>query len=179
VIGYGRIGSATAHKLSQGFGSRVLVTSPSLLREQRVGTEIARRVFVASIEHIQQQADAIALHLPLTSTTQRFVDETFLRACRRKPLLINVSRGGLVDNEALVRALDDGLLSGAALDVVDGEPAPPQNVIGRPDVIVTPHVAFSSDASLEELRRRCTEDVMRVLRGEEPLHACNSPVRLR
>jgi D-3-phosphoglycerate dehydrogenase len=179
VIGYGRIGSATARKLSQGFGSRVLVTSPSLLRERPLGTEITHGVFVASIEHIQQQADAIALHLPLSPTTQRFIDDGFLRACRRKPLLINVSRGGLVDNDALVRALESGLLSGAALDVVDGEPSPPMTVIGRPDVIVTPHIAFSSDASLEEVRRRCTEDVVRVLRGEQPLHACNEPTQLR
>jgi D-3-phosphoglycerate dehydrogenase / 2-oxoglutarate reductase len=90
--------------------------------------------------------------------------------------LINVSRGGLIDSVALVRALDSGQLSGAALDVVEGEPTPPANVIGRPDVIVTPHVAFSSDASLLELRRRCSEEVVRVLRGEAPQHPCNVPV---
>jgi D-3-phosphoglycerate dehydrogenase / 2-oxoglutarate reductase len=178
IVGYGRIGTATARKLSQGFGVRVLATSPSLLREQP-GAEVAPRVFAASLEEIQEHADAIALHLPLTSMTKHLVNDAFLSACRRKPLLINVSRGGLVDNDALVRALDKGQLDGAALDVIEGEPSPPIAVTGRGDVIVTPHVAFSSDASLEELRRRCTEDVMRVLRGETPLHPCNTPARVR
>jgi len=179
IIGYGRIGSATARKLSQGFGTRVLVNSPSLLREHRVGTEIASGISVASIEQIQQEADAIALHLPLTAATHHLVNDAFLAACRRKPILINVSRGGLIDSEALVRALDRGLLKAAALDVVEGEPTPPAAVVTRPDVIVTPHIAFSSDASLEELRQRCTEDVMRILRGEAPLHPCNAPARIR
>jgi D-3-phosphoglycerate dehydrogenase / 2-oxoglutarate reductase len=179
IIGYGRIGQATARKMSQGFGARVLVTSPTLLRERVTGTEVAPGVLVASAELIQHEADAIVLHLPLTASTQHLVNDTFLQTCRRRPALINVSRGGLVDNDALVRALDRGLLSGAALDVVEGEPLPPLAVIGRADVIATPHIAFSSAASLEELRRRCTEDVVRVLRGDKPLHACNAPAQRR
>jgi D-3-phosphoglycerate dehydrogenase len=179
VIGYGRIGQVTARKLSRGFGARVLVTSPSLLREHVIGTEVATRVIAATIELIQHEADAIVLHLPLTASTHHLVNDLFLQACRRKPLLINVSRGGLVDNDALVRALDRGLLRGAGIDVVEGEPSPPHAVIGRADVIATPHVAFSSDASLAELRRRCTEDVVRVLSGEQPVHACNTPKESR
>lgn len=175
IIGYGHIGRVTAHKLAQGFGARVLAYSPSLLEKHVLGDEVASGVIAASIEHIQHAADAIVLHLPLTSATRHMIDDEFIAACRRRPMLINVSRGGLVDNDALVRALDAGSLSGAALDVVEGEPSPPVEVIGRPDVIVTPHIAFTSDASLEELRRRCTEDVVRVLRGETPRHPCNSP----
>jgi D-3-phosphoglycerate dehydrogenase / 2-oxoglutarate reductase len=179
ILGYGRIGQATARKLTRGFGARVLVTSPSLIRERVIGTEVAPGVLAASAELIQHEADAIVLHLPLTRATHHLVNDTFFQACRRKPVLINVSRGGLVDNDALVRALDRGLLSGAAIDVVEGEPSPPLAVIGRADVIATPHIAFASGASLEELRRRCTEDVMRVLRGEKPLHPCNAPAQLR
>jgi D-3-phosphoglycerate dehydrogenase len=175
VIGYGRIGAATARKLSQGFGVRVLANSPSLLRTHALGDEIAPRVFVASLEQIQQQADAITLHLPLTAESKYLIDDDFLNACRRAPVLVNVSRGGLVDTEALIRALDRVLVSGAALDVIEGEPSPPREIIERRDVIVTPHIAFSSAASLEELRRRCTEEVVRVLRGERPMHACNEP----
>lgn len=175
VVGYGRIGSMTARKLSQGFGTRVLATSPSLLATREVGAEVAPGVSVATLEDIQRHADAIVLHLPLNATSKHLIDDAFLQGCMRKPLLVNVSRGGLVDNAALIRALDGGRLSGAALDVVEGEPTPPQAVIGRSDVVVTPHVAFSSAASLEELRRRCTEDVVRILRGERPLHPCNAP----
>jgi len=179
LIGYGRIGRMTARKLSQGFGARVLATSPTLLEEHVIGTEIAPGVLAATVELIQHEADAIVLHLPLTATNHHMIDGAFLAACRRKPMLINVSRGGLVDNDALVSALDAGLLSGAALDVVEGEPSPPASLVGRPDVIVTPHIAFTSDASLAEVRTRCTEDVVRVLRGDKPLHPCNAPALRR
>ena len=173
VIGYGRIGAMTAKKLSQGFGVRVLVTSPSLLRDHGVGTQIAPRIFVASLEQIQEQADAIALHMPLTNANRHIIDNGFISKCRRRPFLINVSRGGLVDNAALVQALDRGLMSGAALDVIEGEPSPPMALVGRSDVIITPHIAFNSDAALMELRQRSTEDVVRALRGERPVHVCN------
>lgn len=179
VIGYGVIGRMTAHKLAQGFGCRVLVHAPSILRMCKSGERLSPNVFAAGIDDIQRQADAIVLHLPLTAHTRQFVDARFLAACARRPYLINVSRGGLVDNAALIRALDDKVLSGAALDVVEGEPTPPLALVGRSDVVATPHIAFTSDASLRELRERCTQDVIRALRGERPLHPCNqiSPSR--
>ncbi len=176
IVGYGYIGKATARKLSQGFGCRVLVTSRGLLREHAIGDELLPNVRVASMADIQREADAIVLHLPLNDASKHMVNDAFLTACARKPLLVNVSRGGLVDNAALVRALDAGLISGAALDVVEGEPSPPVELVGRPDIIVTPHIAFTSDAALNELRRRCAEEVVRVLRGERPHHPCNEPV---
>jgi D-3-phosphoglycerate dehydrogenase / 2-oxoglutarate reductase len=175
IVGYGRIGSLTARKISQGFAARVLASSPTLLATRRPGDEVAPGVVVATLDDIRRDADAIVLHLPLNAMSRHLIDDAFLNGCRRKPLLVNVSRGGLVDNEALIRALDSGLLSGAALDVVEGEPTPPKSIVGRPDIVVTPHVAFSSAASLEELRRRCAEDVVRILRGERPLHPCNEP----
>jgi phosphoglycerate dehydrogenase-like enzyme len=178
VVGYGFIGSATVRKLSQGFGCRVLVNSRSLLKQHGAGFELAPNVSVADIATLQREADAIVLQLPLTTESQRMVDDRFLNACQRKPLLINVSRGGLIDNEALIRALDAGKISAAALDVVDGEPTPPRSVVDRSDVIVTPHIAFTSDAALNELRQRCAEEVVRVLKGELPKHPCNQPKRV-
>jgi D-3-phosphoglycerate dehydrogenase len=175
IVGYGKIGRATARKLTFGFGCRVLVTSPTLLRDGFLGRTLDGRIFVADLATMQRDADAIVLHAPLTQVTQHLVNEGFLAGCLRKPLVVNVSRGGLVDNDALVRALDRGLISGAGLDVVEGEPAPPAVLVGRANVTVTPHVAFSSDASLAELRRRSAEEVVRVLRGDKPRHPCNTP----
>ena len=80
-----------------------------------------------------------------------------------------------MDNDALLEALREGRLSGAGLDVIEGEPDPPRALVERPDVIVTPHVAFSSGASLAELRRRSAEEVVRVLAGEPPQNPCNNP----
>lgn len=175
IFGYGRIGAATARKLANGFNCRVLVNSPSLMKDPGPDREVAPGIVTATRERVQRDADAVVLHLPLTPATKHFVDAKFLAGCARKPVLVNVSRGGLVDNEALLRALERGQLSGAALDVVEGEPAPSPRIIGRPDVIATPHIAFLSDASLAELRRRSSEDVVRVLRGEKPLNPCNAP----
>jgi D-3-phosphoglycerate dehydrogenase / 2-oxoglutarate reductase len=137
-------------------------------------TELSDRVFVASMSTLQREADAIVLHLPLKPDTEHLVNLDFLRACAaRKPWLVNVSRGGLVDTEALTAALDQQWLSGAALDVIESEPSPPTSLLQREDVIITPHIAFSSDASLLELRQRVSEEVLRVLRHEQPLHPCN------
>jgi D-3-phosphoglycerate dehydrogenase len=175
VIGYGRIGRLTARKLAAGFGCRVLVNSRALLRDRGVGVGLETNIVTAAVPDIQRDADAIVLHLPLSADTRHLVSTSFLNACARRPYLINVSRGGLIDNDALIDALDRKQIAGAALDVVDGEPSPPMKLVGREDVTVTPHIAFTSDASLRELRQRCTEDVLRVLRGERPLHPCNRP----
>lgn len=168
LIGLGRIGRATARKLA-GFGCRIVAADPAPL-EPPPGVE------KVSLDVLRAQADIIVLHLPLTEATRHIVNDAFIDGCRKKPLLVNVSRGGLVDNDALVRALDAGELAGAALDVVEGEPEPPASVVERPDIIVTPHVAFLSPVSLLELRRRSTEEVVRVLRGAPPHFPCNKPM---
>jgi D-3-phosphoglycerate dehydrogenase len=88
-------------------------------------------------------------------------------------LLVNVSRGAVVETEALIEALESGHLSGAALDVLEGEPQVPATLLTQPNVLITPHVAFSSDASLTELRTSASEEVVRALRGERPRQARN------
>ncbi|RPH47802.1 MAG: C-terminal binding protein, partial [Lysobacterales bacterium] len=140
------------------------------------GDDLSPGVVVANLTDIQQQADAIVIHAPLTKDTHHLIDDAFIDALRRRPLLVNVSRGAVIDNAALLRGLDSGALSGAGLDVIEGEPSPPTSLTARDDVIVTPHMAFSSDASLAELRRRSAEEVVRVLRGASPRHPCNEPV---
>lgn len=176
IIGYGHIGKRTAHKLSEGLGCRVLVHSPSLMAMHPDSTQLAERIFTANLHTLQREADAIVLHLPLKPDTRHLVNIEFLRVCAaRQPWLVNVSRGGLVDTDALLEALDRQWLSGAALDVIESEPTPPAALLQREDLIITPHIAFSSDASLLELRQRVSQEVLRVLRNEQPLHPCNKP----
>ena len=176
IVGYGRIGSTTARKLASGFRCRVLVTSPTLVDAGGAGPDPGAGIRAVDLETIQREADAIILHAPSVAATRHLVNDDFLRRCARRPLLINVSRGALVDNDALLRALAADRISGAALDVVEGEPSPPLELVRHQAVTVTPHVAFSSDASLAELRRRVAEEVVRVVRGQPPLHPCNAPV---
>ncbi len=167
IIGFGRIGQATARKLAA-FGCRIIVVDSATL----ASTPGVEQVTLADL---QERANAIVLHVPLLEATRAMIDDGFIAACRQRPFLVNVSRGGLVANDALLRGLDSGALSGAALDVIDGEPSPPPEILAHPAVIATPHIAFLSAASLVELRRRACEDVVRVLGGQAPLHACNRP----
>lgn len=171
VIGYGRIGRETVRKLSC-FGIRVLVVA-------RAAASVADGATRVELGQLQREADAIILHAPLNPGTANMIDHAFLAGCQRRPILINVSRGGLVANDALLAALEAGAIGGAALDVVDGEPHPPRALLDRSDVIVTPHIAYLSDASLIELRRRACEEAVRVLNGEKPLHPCNEFARGR
>jgi D-3-phosphoglycerate dehydrogenase len=167
VIGYGRIGRETVRKLRV-FGCRVLVSDP-VARDVEEGAEHVE------LRTLQQHSDAIILHAPLNEQTLGMVGESFLAACKKHPILVNVSRGGLIENNALTAALDSGTLRCAALDVVEGEPLPPLAVISRDDVIVTPHIGYLSDASLRELRQRACEEVARVLQGKPPKNPCNAP----
>lgn len=164
IVGYGRIGRATAVRLKS-FGCRLLVANRAPVEDQ----EVEQR----ALDDLLGAVDAVIVHAPLTAETHHLLDAARLRAMRPGAFLINVSRGPIVDTAALHAALESGHLSGAGLDVVEGEPDPPRALVDRPDVIVTPHVAFSSDASLAELRRRAAEEVVRVLAGEPPLNNCN------
>jgi phosphoglycerate dehydrogenase-like enzyme len=127
------------------------------------------------LAQVQADADVIILHIPLTPESAKMIDARFLASCRKSPLLINVSRGGLVDNEALLAALQNGQVRGAALDVVDGEPSPPMELLRHGNVIVTPHMAYASTAALIELRRRACEEIVRVINGHAPVCPCNAP----
>src|ERR1700728_472453 len=170
IVGFGRIGRATARKLGA-FGCRILVTTSG---------DLALAHAVAGVEHVrlsdlQRHADVLIRRLPLTGRSRGLFDYAFFSGCARHPLLINVSRGELVDSQGLLRALHEGLLRGAALDTIAGEPAPDPALLSHEGVIVTPHVAYLSVASLSELRRRACEEVVRVLAGEAPHHPCNQP----
>jgi len=170
VVRLGRIGRATVAKLAA-FGCTVLAHSPSA----RDGGPAC----LLPLDEMLAASDVIILHAPLTDATRHLFDAKRLAHVKEGCFLINVSRGPLVDNEALIAALEAGRLSGAGVDVIEGEPTPPRALVERPDVIVTPHVAFSSDASLAELRRRSAEEVVRVLSGEHPRNPCNRPGRPR
>ncbi len=170
IFGLGRIGSRTAHKLAA-FGVTLIAHNRGPLPVLDIPVE------AVTFEALLRQSDVVIVHAPLTPQTHHRFDAATFALMKPGSLLINVSRGPIVDTQALIAGLDAGRPGAAALDVVEGEPSPPAALVGRPDIIVTPHVAFSSAASLTELRRRAAEEVVRVLRGEAPRHACNqSPV---
>jgi D-3-phosphoglycerate dehydrogenase / 2-oxoglutarate reductase len=165
IIGFGNIGRVTARKLAA-FGCGVLAHSrTSKSREGTVG--------FTDLGSLLAQSDIVILHLPYTRETHHLIDTKALAQFKPGSLLINVSRGALVDSAALTEALASGRLSAAALDVWEGEPGIPDVWKVHPDLVLTPHMAFSSDVSIAELRRRASEEVVRVLAGQRPLQPCN------
>ncbi|WP_329223526.1 C-terminal binding protein [Streptomyces sp. NBC_01485] len=167
VVGYGRIGRATAGRLGA-FGCRILAHDPYPPKD-------APGVQMVGLEELLRRSDVVILHVPLTPDTHHIIGAEQLALMRPGGLLVNVSRGGLVDTDAVIKALDSGHLDGAAFDVLETEPHVPDGLLAQPGALLTPHVAFSSDASVTELRRRAAEEVVRILAGEEPAHARNSP----
>ena len=166
IVGFGRIGRATARKLGA-FGCRVLAHDPYLSAD----AEGAQSV---TLDTLFSQSDIVIVHAPLTETTRHLVNRERLALMPHGGLLINVSRGGVVDTDAVIEALASGQLSGAALDVLESEPNVPDALRSHPGAMLTPHVAFSSDASLVELRRRAAEEVVRVLQGVAPQQPRNA-----
>lgn len=165
VVGYGQIGSATVRKF-RALGCQLLVHTA----QPPADSDIARFV---PLDELLADSDVVILHLPLLASTQHIIDADRLAKMKPGALLVNVSRGGLVQSDALGEALRSGHLSGAGLDVLESEPQVPAALADHPNTILTPHVAFSSTASLAELRRRAAEESVRVLAGQQPRHPCN------
>lgn len=166
VIGYGRIGRATVRKL-KAFGCRLVVTSRSPIEGGDAESLALTELLAVS--------DVVIIHAPLTPETRHLIGPAELAAMRNDALLVNVSRGGLVDTKALVEALDNGRIAAAALDVLEEEPNVDPALLAHSSVVITPHIAFASDASVAELRTKAAEEVIRVLSGEKPLYPCNAP----
>ena len=173
LVGVGAIGERVAHR-ARGFGFEVVGFDP--FRADWMTSEADRADTLAGAV---EDADAISLHAPLTEETHHLVDERFLGGLRRTPVLVNTSRGGLVDLDAVVRALDSGRLAAACFDVTDPEPPPAGHPIRtHPRALVTPHMGFYSEEAQHELQQRAVEEIVRALTAEAPRSPVNRPLSL-
>jgi len=167
LVGYGRIGRRIAQKLAP-FGATLLAT----VSRPRPGDGL---VEMLPLEDLLRRSQVVIVTAPLSPQTLHLLNAARLALLPRGAFVINVSRGGLVDTTALLTALAAGHIAGAGLDVIEGEPEVPQALAAQPRVILTPHIAFASDAAIADLRRRACAEVVRVLRGERPIEARNEP----
>jgi D-3-phosphoglycerate dehydrogenase len=166
LVGFGNIPRALAPK-AKAFGLKVLVHDPYV----KPDTLAAAGVEGVSFDDLLARSDFISVHAPLTPQTRGLMNAAAFAKVKKGALLINTARGPLVDEAALVAALDSGQLGGAGLDVVTTEPlAKDSPLIGRDNVIITPHTAFYSVEALEELQTKCATDVGRVLSGEKAVY---------
>jgi len=117
-----------------------------------------------TLEELLEASDVVSLHKPLTEETRNLINEDRLKMMKKNAILVNTSRGGLVDEKALYKALKDGWISGAGLDVLQEEPPDKDNpLLFLDNVVITPHTAFYSEEAMEEVRRRAAQEVVQVL----------------
>ena len=166
LIGFGNIPRALAPK-AQAFGLKVITHDPY------VSADVVKPLGVenTSFEDLLGRSDFVSVHAPLLPATRGLMNAAAFARMKKGAFLVNTARGPLVDETALVAALDSGHLGGVALDVVTVEPlAKDSPLLGRDNVILTPHTAFYSVEALEELQTKCATDVARVLSGEAPVY---------
>ncbi len=177
IIGFGKIGRRVGEVAHAAFDMKVayndIVAAPAEV-EARAG---ARRV---ELDELLSTCEYITLHVPLDASTRRMIDRAALAKMRPDAILVNTCRGPVVDEAAVAEALDAGRLFGYAADVFEVEPPKPGHpLIGRPDVLLTPHSAAQTVEGLTNMAVGVATDVLRVLNGEEPLNPVNDPAEVR
>src|SRR6516165_8750894 len=173
ILGFGRIGQLVAHR-ARGFGMRVLAFDPfvSAERFRELGVEKAE-----SSDDLYAQADFITVHLPKTPETLGWVGAEAFAKMRDGVRILNVARGGLIDDDALRDALDSGRVAGAALDVFPSEPITDYPLFsGYPNVVVTPHLGASTAEATDRAGYQSAEQVVAALTGAVVSTAVNVPV---
>jgi len=166
LVGFGNIPRQLAPR-AQAFGLRVITHDPYVAPDVLA----AACVEGVSFDDLLARSDFVSIHAPLLLATRGLFNAAAFAKMKRGACLINSARGPLVDEPALIAALDSGHLGAAALDVVASEPlAKDSPLLGRANVILTPHTAFYSVEALEELQTKCASDVARVLSGEPPIY---------
>jgi D-3-phosphoglycerate dehydrogenase / 2-oxoglutarate reductase len=163
VLGLGRIGTTFAQRIKP-FVREVIGFDPFLASEQFQEKGIVQ----ATSDEIFETCDIISLHLPLSAENHHFIADNAIGQMKRKPILINVSRGGLIDSDAVRRALLSGQLSGAGIDVFENEPNLPAGYPELANIVLSPHVAWYSEEANLQLRSSAIEEIVRVLTGQEP-----------
>ena len=169
IVGLGRIGQAVARR-ARGFGMHVLYTQRSRLAEpleQALGA-----TYIADLDTLVAHADAITIHCPLTAETKHLFDGARLARMRRGSILVNTARGGIVDEAALARALSQGPLSAAGLDVYAAEPIVHPELLACPNAVLSPHLGSAEHPTREAMASLAASNVLAVLSGS----SCLTPV---
>jgi phosphoglycerate dehydrogenase-like enzyme len=171
LVGFGSIGHAVAQRLVP-FGSRLLYTARHAIDS---ATEQQFGVRYASLDDLLAASMIVSLHVPLTGATRRLIGETELAKMQAGAFLVNTSRGEVIDEAALHRAIESGKLGGAALDVLSNEGPGGNSFVDLPQVIVTPHIAGGSRAAVERAIQMALANIARYLRGEPVLDLVPMP----
>ena len=172
IIGFGKIGQTLAPK-ARAFSMQVLVYDPFVDGETVRAHQCEKR----ELDALLAEADFVSIHAPLTESTRGLIDKVRLRQMKSTAYIINAARGAIIDQDALVVALEQGWITGAALDVFVPECLPADHpLLKLPNVIATPHVAFYSEESLRDLQIQAAENVAALLSGRHSTSVVNPEV---
>jgi len=170
LIGCGKIGVEVAGRISS-FGVKVIAFDPYI-------TKAPEGINLKEFDSVLKESDIISVHCPLNQATRHLIGDREFRKMEKRPIVINTSRGPVVEEEALIRALDQDLISGAGLDVLEKEPpASGHPLLSKGNVVLSPHMSFYSEESISELKRRTAKNVADVLTAKWPESVVNSDVR--
>jgi D-3-phosphoglycerate dehydrogenase len=173
VVGLGRVGSRVARIAAAGLGMNVIAFDPMI----QPGNYDGPATLVGSIDELLPECDFLTLHVPLTSQTNQLLGRGNLARLKPGCRIVNTSRGQVIDEAALVEALQRGTIAGAALDVFENEPLPTDHPLCRaPNVLLTPHVSSSTRESLERMATHAAQGVVDVLEGRRPSYPVNPEV---
>lgn len=162
LIGAGRIGSEVAGILQKGFGMKVVYTD---LKPSEAFNCACTATFYQTPEEVLAQADVVSIHVPLLPTTRHLINAERLALMKKSAVLINTSRGPIVDELALVEALKAGTIRGAALDVFEFEPKVTPELLTLPNVVVTPHIASATEETRAKMAELVATNIIEVLSG--------------
>jgi D-3-phosphoglycerate dehydrogenase len=165
IVGLGRIGMAVADR-AKAFGMRVIGSDPNLT----AANAVLRGVELLPLAHVLSNADVVTVHVPLTAETHHLLDDASIRTMRPGAIVLNLARGGVVDEAALARALQDGRLGGAGVDVFESEPPVGSPLLSAPNVVLTPHIAASTREAQVAVGVEIAERVLGALE-EQPVDA--------
>jgi len=172
IIGLGKIGTKVARR-AKAFGMKVIAYDP-YVDEERMKSHGVKKV---DMETLLKESDIVSIHARLTPETKHMIGEKELKLMKPTAILVNTARGSIVDEEALTRALKQGWIAGAALDVFEVEPLPPNHpLLGLNNVTLTPHIAGASKETVRRAANMLAEDAARILLGERPKYCVNPEV---
>jgi len=165
ILGAGRIGSRVAHHAREGFGMSVFYYD--VKRNEKLESDVGAKYF-DSPEDLLKEADFVSVHVPLLDSTKHLIDKERLGIMKKSAYLINTSRGPVIDEAALVEALKNKIIKGAALDVFENEPNLSDGLADLPNVIITPHIASATEETRSKMSQMAAENIIAVLDGNEP-----------
>jgi glyoxylate reductase len=172
IVGFGRIGQAMARR-ALGFNMRVLYYDNSRVDEQ---IEKELKATFVDLPTLLKESDFVTLHVPLTKQTHHLIGEKELKMMKKDAYLINTARGPAVDEKALVKALKEGWIKGAALDVFENEPEIEPELLKLDNVVLAPHIASASYATRSKMSVMVAENIIKALNGEVPPNLVNPEV---